>query len=132
MSVFNTLQQQAFNLARKALRIGSNFAHPVSDDRTSEADFIKEEQDSASNTLLSQKPHFPRVDEWGAQMPTTTFIDPETGLLTTKTESGAPLDEGTSIYDLYADRAARMGDEPLYTYKENNDWVTKTANQFLK
>ena len=83
MSVFNVLQQQAFNIARKALRIGSNFAHPVSDDRTNEIDFINEEQDSASNTLLSQNKRLPRVEEWGAGMPTTTFIDPETGLDTT-------------------------------------------------
>ena len=33
--------------------------------------------------------------------------------------------------DLHADRAERMGDEPLYTYKSGNDWVTVTANEFL-
>ena len=62
---------------------------------------------------------------------TVTDIDPATGLLTTSTEGNPPLDEGTSIYDLYADRAERMGDEPLYTYKSGNDWVTVTANEFL-
>ncbi|UQA81158.1 AMP-dependent synthetase/ligase [Gardnerella piotii] len=133
MSVLNTLQQQAFNLARKALQIGSNFAHPVSDDRSGSQDYSQvEEKQEAANTLLAQKSRLPRVEEWGAEMPTTTFLDPQTGLLTTKTEGSAPLDEGTSIYDLYADRAARMGDDPLYTYKENDEWVTKTANQFLK
>ena len=83
------------------------------------------------NNLLQQNQHLPRVDEWGSQLQTTTFLDPQTGLLTTKTDGNPPLDEGTSIYDLYADRAARMGDDPLYTYKENDEWVTKTANQFL-
>ncbi|EPI53738.1 hypothetical protein HMPREF1574_01343, partial [Gardnerella pickettii JCP7659] len=131
--MLNTLQQQAFNLARKALQIGSNFAHPVSDDRSGSQDYSQvEEKQEAANTLLAQKSRLPRVEEWGAEMPTTTFLDPQTGLLTTKTEGSAPLDEGTSIYDLYADRAARMGDDPLYTYKENDEWVTKTANQFLK
>ena len=24
-----------------------------------------------------------------------------------------------------------MGDEPLYTYKSGNEWVTDTANEFL-
>ena len=36
-----------------------------------------------------------------------------------------------SIYDIYADRAERMGDEPLYTYKENGEWITKTGNEVL-
>lgn len=51
--------------------------------------------------------------------------------MTTKTEGNPPLDEGTSIYDIYADRAARMGDEPLYTFKQDGDWHTKTANETL-
>ncbi|EPI55049.1 AMP-binding protein, partial [Gardnerella vaginalis] len=136
MSVLNTLQQQAFNLARKALQIGSNFAHPVSDDIAGEPDYsIPQDQQDGSqnkqNNLLQQNQYLPRVDEWGSQLQTTTFLDPQTGLLTTKTDGNPPLDEGTSIYDLYADRAARMGDDPLYTYKENDEWVTKTANQFL-
>ena len=37
-----------------------------------------------------------------------------------------------SIYDIYADRAERMGDEPLYTYKDDSGkWVTSTANETL-
>ena len=93
MSVLNTLQQQAFNLARKALQIGSNFAHPVSDDRSGSQDYSQvEEKQEAANTLLAQKSRLPRVEEWGAEMPTTTFLDPQTGLLTTKTEGSAPLD----------------------------------------
>lgn len=73
----------------------------------------------------------PHSDDWDDGHLTVTDIDPATGLLTTSTEGNPPLDEGTSIYDLYADRAERMGDEPLYTYKSGNDWVTVTANEFL-
>ena len=127
MSVINRLQQQAFNIARKALSIGSNFAHPVSDDQAGEPDYSSPNptQDSNVNPLL------PHVVEWGTT-PTTTLLDPETGLLTTSTPGSAQIDEGTSIYDLYADRAARMGDEPLYTYRSADKWVTKTANEFLE
>lgn len=127
MSVFNTLQQQAYNLARKALRIGSNFAHPISDDRAGEPDYseAQQSQDTITGTML------PNIDEWGPNMPTTTMLDPETGLLTTHTQGNPPLDEGTSIYDLYVDRAIRMGDDPLYIYKSGNLWTTKTANEFL-
>ncbi|MDO4913921.1 MAG: AMP-dependent synthetase/ligase, partial [Bifidobacteriaceae bacterium] len=39
--------------------------------------------------------------------------------------------DSTTIYDLYKDRAERMGDEPLYTFKQHNQWITKTANEFL-
>ena len=54
----------------------------------------------------------------------------ETGLLTTKTEGNPPLDEGMSIYDIFADRAERMGDEPLYTYKDDSGkWVTKHSER---
>ncbi|KXI17958.1 AMP-binding enzyme [Gardnerella vaginalis] len=127
VSVLNKLQQQAYDLARKALRIGSNFAHPVSDDRAGGPDYPELHNTSESNG----NPLLPRVDEWGPDMPTTTMLDPETGLLTTCTQGNPPLDEGTSIYDLYANRASRMGDEPLYTYKNSDQWVTKTANEFL-
>ncbi|EPI41084.1 hypothetical protein HMPREF1586_01227, partial [Gardnerella vaginalis JCP8522] len=51
--MLNTLQKQAFNLARKALQIGSNFAHPVSDDRSGSQDYPQvEEKQEAANTLL--------------------------------------------------------------------------------
>ncbi|MDK7094142.1 long-chain fatty acid--CoA ligase, partial [Gardnerella swidsinskii] len=76
--------------ARKALQIGSNFAHPVSDDRSGSQNYSQvEEKQEATNTLLAQKSRLPlvdlpRVEEWGAEMPTTTFLDPQTGLLTTK------------------------------------------------
>ena len=53
MSVFNALQQQAFNLARKALRIGSNFAHPVSDDRAGEPDYLNTDQENTNPLRLS-------------------------------------------------------------------------------
>ena len=29
----------------------------------------------------------------------------------------------------HINRASRMGDEPLYTYKENGEWVSKTASE---
>ena len=127
MSIITSLNKQATNLARKALRLGNDFVHPVSDDSGNTPDY------NDTNSILSPDGHIelPHTAEWGPGYPSTTFLDPETGLLTTKTEGNPPLDEGTSIYDIYADRAARMGDEPLYTFKQDGDWHTKTANETL-
>nr|WP_243390340.1 AMP-dependent synthetase/ligase [Bifidobacterium margollesii] len=87
--------------------------------------------DAEDGVAATDSVRLPHTDEWGPNFPTTTFIDPESGLLTTDTAGQPPLDEGMSIYDIYADRARRMGDEPLYTYKDDGQWVTKTANEFL-
>lgn len=127
MSIITSLNKQATNLARKALRLGNDFVHPVSDDSGNTPDY------NDPNSILSPDGHIelPHTAEWGPGYPSTTFLDPETGLLTTKTEGNPPLDEGTSIYDIYADRAARMCDEPLYTFKQDGDWHTKTANETL-
>lgn len=127
MSIITSLNKQATNLARKALRLGNDFVHPVSDDSGNTPDY------NDPNSILSPDGHIelPHTAEWGPGYPSTTFLDPETGLLTTKTEGNPPLDEGTSIYDIYADRAARMGDEPLYTFKQDGDWHNKTANETL-
>ena len=127
MSIITSLNKQATNLARKALRLGNDFVHPVSDDSGNTPDY------NDPNSILSPDGHIelPHTAEWGPGYPSTMFLDPETGLLTTKTEGNPPLDEGTSIYDIYADRAARMGDEPLYTFKQDGDWHTKTANETL-
>mgnify|MGYP001754264504 FL=1 len=127
MSVITSLNKRAANLAQKALRLGGDFVHPVSDDSGNTPDY-----NNPSN-IISPDGHIdlPHTVEWGEGFPSTTFLDPETGLLTTKTEGQPPLDEGTTIYDIYANRAERMGDEPLYTYKSDSEWVTKTGNEVL-
>ena len=126
MSVINSFTQHTINLTRKALRLGSDFVHPVHDDTPDEPDYL-----SNADVPVETNIALPHSDDWDDGHLTVTDIDPATGLLTTSTEGNPPLDEGTSIYDLYADRAERMGDEPLYTYKSGNDWVTITANEFL-
>ena len=125
MSVFSTLKQQTTNITRKALRLGTDFVHPVGDDSGSEPDYAGED------VIREESIDLPHTDVWGPDRPTVTEIDQASGLLTTTTQGNPPLDMGMSIYDIYADRAERMGDDPLYTYKENGEWVTKTANEFL-
>lgn len=127
MSVITSLNKRAANLAQKALRLGGDFVHPVSDDSGNNPDY------NDPNNIISPDGHIdlPHTVEWGEGFPSTTFLDPETGLLTTKTEGQPPLDEGTTIYDIYVNRAERMGDEPLYTYKSDSEWVTKTGNEVL-
>ena len=124
MSLFTSVRQQAANITQKALRLGGDFAHPVSDDSSNGPDYA-ENNALAANGEIS----LPNTAEWGPGYPTTTLIDSTTGLLTTKTEGNPPLDEGMSIYDIYADRAERMGDEPLYTYKDDSGNVGSPAQR---
>ena len=127
MSLFTSVKHQAVSLTQKALRLGGDFVHPVSDDSSNGPDY-PEDGFPSSAELIAQ----PHTDEGGPDRPTTTFLDPATGLLTTGTQGNPPLDDGMSIYDIYADRAARMGDEPLYTYKDDDgQWRTTTANETL-
>ncbi|WP_205832009.1 AMP-dependent synthetase/ligase [Bifidobacterium moraviense] len=123
----NSLREQVTSMTQKALRLGGDFAHPVSDDSSDLPDYVTDDEVNAREEDIA----LPHTDEWGPGYPTTTYIDPETGLLTSETAGNPPLDEGMSIYDIYADRAARMGDDPLYTFKVGDEWVTKTANEFL-
>lgn len=125
MSILSGLKQQTAQLTRKALRIGNDFMHPISDDSGEGPDYVDDLSLAGEATAL------PNSREWGPGFPTVTQIDPVTGLLTTSTQGNPPLDEGMSIYDIYADRARRMGDEPLYTFKRGGDWTTRTANEFL-
>ncbi len=127
VSIFTSLNNQAANLAQKALRLGGDFVHPVSDDSGNTPDY------NDPDAFLSPDEHIelPHTEEWGPEFPSTTFLDPQTGLLTTGTQGRPPLDEGTTIYDIYADRAERMGDEPLYTFKQDGEWITKTGNEVL-
>lgn len=125
MSVINSFKQSTINITRKALRLGTDFVHPVHD-KDHEPDYFSPENLNDESGI-----ELPHTDEWGPGFPTITEIDETTGLLTTRTEGNPPLDEGMSIYDIYADRAERMGDEPLYTYKTGNEWVTVTGNEFL-
>lgn len=127
MSVINSLRNTATTLTRKALRLGSDFVHPVSDDSGEGPDYATPEEPALPANL-----DLPHTAMWGVDRPTTTYIDAQTGLLTAYTEGIPPIDEDMTIYDLYAQRAERMGDDPLYTYKDDDKWVTKTAKEVLE
>ncbi|WP_377938730.1 AMP-dependent synthetase/ligase [Alloscardovia venturai] len=74
----------------------------------------------------------PHIMNWSSpEFPTTTFIDPESGLLTTTTEGVRSIPENMSVYNLYEARAKDMGDEVLYTFKSHGEWIDKTANETL-
>ena len=127
MSVITSLKNTATSLAQKALQLGGDFVHPVSDDSGEGPDYAA--PSGAGQLDVTGLPH---SHTWGEDRPTTTYIDQQTGLLTAYTEGIPPLDEGMTIYDLYAQRAERMGDDPLYTYKSGDAWVTKTATEVLE
>lgn len=126
MSIISSVKQQTANLTRMALRLGADFVHPVSDDSGDRPDYA-----AGSDFAATSQVSLPYSAEWGPGFPSVTDIDPVSKLLTTRTEGNPPLDEGMSIYDIYADRAERMGDEPLYTFKSGDQWNTVTANEFL-
>ncbi|MBT1179096.1 AMP-dependent synthetase/ligase [Bifidobacterium vespertilionis] len=127
MSIINSLKNQAIEITRRALNLEDDFAHPVSDDSSDQPDYVTDAQAAAGDEAVA----LPHTDEWGPGYPTTTFIDQATGLLTTETAGNPPLDDHITIYSVYKDRAERMGDDPLYTFKVGDQWVTKTANEFL-
>ena len=114
MSLFTSVRQQAANITQKALRLGGDFAHPIGDDSSNGPDYAENDALAANGEVS-----LPNTAEWGPGYPTTTLIDSTTGLLTTKTEGNPPLDEGMSIYDIYADRAERMGDEYTSLYEQD-------------
>lgn len=126
MSVTKSFEEKAMNLTWKALRLGAGFVHPTSDGNPDEPDYPGPE-----DTGDDGQGDLPHTDDWGAGFPTTTFIDDKSGLLTSSTPGADAIDDSMSIYDLYAARAQRRGDDPLYTYQVGGSWVTKTANEFL-
>ena len=118
MSLFTSVRQQAANITQKALRLGGDFAHPIGDDSSNGPDYAENDALAANGEVS-----LPNTAEWGPGYPTTTLIDSTTGLLTTKTEGNPPLDEGMSIYDIYADRAERMGDEYTSLYEQDTTGI---------
>lgn len=74
----------------------------------------------------------PHTDYWSENYPTTTYIDEKTHLLTSTTEGVTDIPDNMTIYSLYADRARRTGDGPLFHFKDNGRWVTKSANEALE
>jgi long-chain acyl-CoA synthetase len=76
-------------------------------------------------------PELPSSVEWAEGYPTETFLDPKTQLITTKTRGNGDIPESTNIYTLYAERAERMPDDPLYYFKQEGTWVSRTATEVL-
>ena len=74
----------------------------------------------------------PHTDYWSENYPTTTYIDEKTHLLTSTTEGVTDIPDDMTIYSLYADRARRTGDRPLFHFKDNGRWITKSANEALE
>ena len=85
MSVINSFTQHTINLTRKALRLGSDFVHPVHDDTPDEPDYL-----SNADVPVETNIALPHSDDWDDGHLTVTDIDPATGLLTTSTEGNPP------------------------------------------
>ena len=75
MSVINSFTQHTINLTRKALRLGSDFVHPVHDDTPDEPDYL-----SNADVPVETNIALPHSDDWDDGHLTVTDIDPVTGL----------------------------------------------------
>ncbi len=74
MSVINSFTQHTINLTRKALRLGSDFVHPVHDDTPDEPDYL-----SNADVPVETNIALPHSDDWDDGHLTVTDIDPATG-----------------------------------------------------
>ena len=59
MSVINSFTQHTINLTRKALRLGSDFVHPVHDDTPDEPDYL-----SNADVPVEANIALPHSDDW--------------------------------------------------------------------
>ena len=89
-------------------------------------------EDTGSPFTAAEGIPLPHTDYWSENYPTTTYIDEKTHLLTSTTEGVTDIPDDMTIYSLYADRARRTGDGPLFHFKDNGRWVTKSANEALE
>ncbi|MEE1296176.1 MAG: AMP-binding protein, partial [Bifidobacterium sp.] len=126
MSIFTNIRKQASDATQRMLHLGGDFSHPISDGGD-EPDYIDPETEPQHHNYED----LPHVDFWGPDRPATTFMDADSDFITASTEGNPPLPDDMNVYRLYEDRANRMGDEPLYTFKQNGEWVSKTANETL-
>lgn len=92
-------------------------------------------QDPTDSELLdfveANQPSLPFTTEWSKGFPSSTFIDPQTHYKVTQTAGIGEIPDSMTIYNLYKDRAQRMPNEPLYSYRVHGQWKTKTALEVL-
>lgn len=127
MSIFSSVKEHASDVTQRVLQLGSDFRHPISS-KDDEPDYVDPEEQVQHHNYED----LPHVDFWGPDRPTTTFIDADSTFITASTQGNDPLPDDFNVYRIYEDRASRMGDEPLYTYKDNGEWVSKTASETLE
>lgn len=128
MGLFNSAKSYLVSTAKRAATLGR-----YHDDDLDEEVVSSEEADSESNeNQQDASDQFPSIHEWSEGYPSTTFIDKASGLLTTSTADAGKVPESMTLYDIYRDRATRLGDEPMYHFKSNGEWVVRTANEMLQ
>ena len=79
------------------------------------------------------QPELPSEIEYGdGGHPTRTYVDHKTGMMTTTTPGAETLPDSYTIYDLYRERAERLPDSPLFTFRQNGVWVDRTGKEVLE
>ncbi|OZG51482.1 AMP-binding protein [Pseudoscardovia radai] len=120
MTFFQSIKSSVAGVAQRAHRLGK-----YSDTDTPDYD------EDVTPTSAIDTSKLPYEAWWSKDYPTTTYIDEKTGLLTSRTEGVDSIDDDATVYTLYEDRARRMPDDPLFSYKKDGQWVTMTAAETL-
>lgn len=134
MLFINDLKKKSQEVAHQAQSWIQSLGHSNTSstlDKTDPMNTTENDTTTSSNEAAGHTISLPHTDLWSNGYPTTTYIDPESGLLTSATQGIEPVDPSTSIYDLFANRARRMPDDPLYTFQRNGLWIDKSALEFL-
>ena len=124
MTFFNSIKSAAAGMAQRAQRLGK-----YSDETASGFGNEAEADDEVMSPEDLAK--LPCTSWWAPDYPTTTYISEQSGMLTATTKGVDEIDDDKTVYSLYEDRASRMPDDPLFTYKHNGEWVTSTAAETL-
>ncbi|WP_415482827.1 AMP-dependent synthetase/ligase [Bifidobacterium sp.] len=129
MGLFNSAKSYLISTAKRAATLGRYHDDDI-DEEVMPSDASGDSEPSTQDDGHARQ--LPSVHEWSNGYPTTTFMDERSGLLTTSTADAGKIPESMTLYDIYRDRAERMGDEPMYHFKSNGEWVTRTANDMLE
>lgn len=88
---------------------------------------IQTSSEGAEKELELPNRHF-----WSADYATTTYLDPDNGMMTARTDGMGPVPDHMTVYDIYADRARRTPDQPVLHFVENGSWTYRTGREIMR
>jgi long-chain acyl-CoA synthetase len=90
-------------------------------------------QEEGEEPARLPEPELPSEIEYGdGGHPTRTFLDQTTGMMETTTLGAPILPDSYTIYDLYRERAERLPDSPLFTFRKDGVWTDRSGSEVLE